>query len=74
MADFVRLGGRATAINMDLVSWVEWADEGAGTLALTFHDGRVRILGGVEAERVLVWMEERFQVPSVPHVSEEGRL
>lgn len=65
MAEFVRLGGRASAINMDLVAVVEWADESAGTVALTFYDGRVRILSGVEAERVLAWLDGRFRVPMV---------
>ncbi|HUW11439.1 MAG TPA: hypothetical protein VM537_17030 [Anaerolineae bacterium] len=63
MATFVRLQGILPAVNMDHVVEIDWADKEKGTIALTVMDGRVMVIGGDQAQRILVWVRSFGAVP-----------
>ena len=72
MATFVRMGGTLPAVNMDHVVDIDWADEEKGTIALTVMDGRVMVIGGDQAQRILVWVKSFGALPMLS-THREGR-
>ena len=72
MADFIRLRGDLPAINMDHVIEIEEGTT-AGSVALTMDDGRVKILAGDEAQRLIVWLRNHAGLAMISgHQSASG--